>query len=885
VCLWRWARHYIHNNVFSFEKTSLWRGSFGNSDFEVEDDSLNLLRECLFSIRSRAAHLVSLIPRDIPGLTVHDISHLDALWETASLIAGESYPLNPAEAFVFGAAVLLHDSAMSLAAYPGGLDEVRRMPEWRDAVASRLLTATGEPIDPKQLDRPPDEIGRAALSDVLRETHALRASELPLIEWPTPNGTRDLLIQDSELREAYGNIIGEIASSHWWPVSELQNLQLRVNAGPNVPSAWFVNPLKIACLLRAADVAHIDHRRAPRFLRTLLRPNANSDVHWAFQTKLGKPSLEKNFLVYSAGSPFTITEAEAWWLGYEMLAAIDDELRAVHGALDRHGLPPFVATAVKGAKSPQAIAELIVTKGWKPVNTELRVSDVPSLVELVGGQRLYGSDLAAPVREMIQNAADAIRALRTMRDLHLERGTITVRLRRTEGTDWLDFEDNGIGMSPRVLTGPLLDFGRSFWRSALLRQEFPGLLSKGLKTTGRFGIGFFSVFMLGDRVTVTSRRYDAAVSDTNTLEFQKGLRVRPILRKPSPTETLAEPGTRISIALRTLVDEPDGLLFRGKFGDKKRLASLREMISQISPAMDVKIEADENGKGEIAVSANDWLTEPAEKLIERTGNGMQWQVPYFKSLLQNLRELRDSTTSESYGRACICPGIRYYTAGVVTVGGFRADSLHEIAGVLRGETESVTRNDAIPSVPAEILRGWATEQGKLIASANVPGEQKLEATPVVLLCGGEMSELPVAIRDGEYLTAVALESLLRQVDEVQMFLGSEIDYDEDDEVLPKAFRSDFTVSATLLLVPSRTASILTVGIQRWPDCVPGLYAPDQPKCCEDIFHIALKRAWSVEPEWDEDLRVVGEVHGEEILREIRIYTRPIDPSVLEKLMA
>jgi hypothetical protein len=874
----------MNQNTLSFEKTGLWQASFGNPEFQTEAESLATLRGCLLNMRDRAAHLVSLIPGDIPGLTVHDITHLDALWETASLIAGADYPLNPAEAFVFGAAVLLHDSAMSLAAYPGGLDEVRRTPEWRDAVASRLLTATGEPVDPAQLSAPPDEIAKAALADVLRETHALRASELPFVEWPTADGTREFLIQDSELRNAYGSIIGEIAASHWWPVSDLRNLQPRVNAGPKVPATWFVNPLKIACLLRAADVAHIDHRRAPRFLRALLRPNASSDVHWAFQTKLGKPSLDKNFLVYT-GSPFKVAEAEGWWLGFDMLAAIDDELRAVHGVLDGYGVPPFVATAVKGAKSPQAVAELILTKGWKPVNTEPRVSDVPSLVELVGGQRLYGADLSAPVRELIQNGADAIRARRTMCNLPPNSGKLTVCLRRTDNTDWLDFEDTGIGMSSRVLTGPLLDFGRSFWRSALLRQEFPGLLSKGLKTTGRFGIGFFSVFMLGERVIVTSRRYDAAVSETNTLEFQKGLRVRPILRKPSAAETLSEPGTRVSVALRTRFDEPSGLLYRGQVEDRKLLASLSEIVAQISPALDVTIDVAENGKQEVAVVSDDWRTKQPEELMGRTSNALNsWAAPYLKPILPNLRFLQDVKTGEMYGRACICAGSHHYTAGVVTVGGFRADTLGRLAGVLFGETESVARNSAMPTVPAPVLREWATEQAKLIESAKVSGEHKLEAASLVMLCGGDASVLPVAIRDGDYLTVSALEALLREVDEVEMYEGSEIEYDEDDDVRPKAFRNDFIVSPTLFLVPRRVASILTVGKQSWPECVPQLYLTGQPKCCEDAFHSVLKRAWGVEPEWDEDSRVVGEVHGEEISRQVRIYSRPVDPSVLEELL-
>ena len=76
-----------------------------------------------------------------------------------------------------------------------------------------------------------------------------------------------------------------------------------------------------------------------------------------------------------------------------------------------------------------------------------------------------------------------------------------------------------------------------------------------------------------------------------------------------------------------------------------------------------------------------------------------------------------------------------------------------------------------------------------------------------------------------------------------------------------------------------------VGKQSWPECVADLYLPDRPKCCEDAFHIALKRAWGTEAEWEEDLRVVGEVQREQILRQVRIYSRPLDPSVWEGLVA
>ena len=81
-------------------------------------------------------------------------------------------------------------------------------------------------------------------------------------------------------------------------------------------------------------------------------------------------------------------------------------------------------------------------------------------------------------------------------------GLIKVGFRSDAEQTWLFVEDNGIGMSEQVLTGPLLDFGASFWRSPLAMEEFPGLMAAGMHAIGRFGIGFFSVFMLGPVIRV-----------------------------------------------------------------------------------------------------------------------------------------------------------------------------------------------------------------------------------------------------------------------------------------------------------------------------------------------------------------------------------------------
>jgi hypothetical protein len=74
-------------------------------------------------------------------------------------------------------------------------------------------------------------------------------------------------------------------------------------------------------------------------------------------------------------------------------------------------------------------------------------------------------------------------------------------------------------MSRAVLTETLLDFGASLWRSSRIAKELPGLTAGGFEAAGEVRIGFFAVFMWADHVHVISRGYDAALTDTQVLQF------------------------------------------------------------------------------------------------------------------------------------------------------------------------------------------------------------------------------------------------------------------------------------------------------------------------------------------------------------------------------
>jgi len=227
-------------------------------------------------------------------MTVHDISHLDALWDTASSVAEGAVNVNPAEAFVLGVSILLHDAGMSLAAYPDGLLEVQSTVAWKDAIARLALASEESECEKFDIGNPPTEIIQRIVPDVLRRLHAERAEELAEQAWRTADGSKVYLVEDSEVRQFYGPAIGQIAHSHWWSVQKVEE-ELSEDLGALANRTRNrVDRVKLACLLRVADALHLDSRRAPRFLRAITNPSGVSALHWSFQERLASRVMQKS---------------------------------------------------------------------------------------------------------------------------------------------------------------------------------------------------------------------------------------------------------------------------------------------------------------------------------------------------------------------------------------------------------------------------------------------------------------------------------------------------------------------------------------------------------------------------------------------------------------
>jgi hypothetical protein len=433
--------------------------------------------------------------------------------------------------------------------------------------------------------------------------------------------------------------------------------------------------------------------------------------------------------------------------------------------------PRLLARGVIGIDAPVRLAELIPTEGWEPVDTRLQATDVVSLVERIGGRELYGDDDTIPIRELIQNASDAVRARRVVDRLPSDWGHVIVRLGRDSIGDWLEVEDSGIGMSRNVLAGPLLDFGVSYWNSPLMREEWPGLIGRGFEPTGRYGIGFFSVFMLGRHVRVVTRRVEDARKETRVLEFSTGARSRPLLRLATEDEQLMDGGTRIRVWLKTPLDTPkEGLLH------VHEPYSFEDLCAWLCPALDVDLFVERPGHEQVrVVKANDWLTMDGAKLLERVRDnpGSYWLKRYLKPLkydvAPSLRHLYD-TSKRVIGRAAIFMDTgTNLSRGVLCVGGLRACTLHGLSGVLLGFPTTAARDSALPFFDEAESKRWAEEQIPLISTIIKDSDAQQHCASLVYLLSGGTGTLPIAESSEGALNAEMLVHWARQHDEIVVF--------------------------------------------------------------------------------------------------------------------
>ena len=181
------------------------------------------------------------------------------------------------------------------------------------------------------------------------------------------------------------------------------------------------------------------------------------------------------------------------------------------------------------------------------VETRSFQAEVSRLLDIVA-HSLY-SDKQVFLRELISNASDACDRLRYAAILNPELASgeqgYRVMLTPDKPARTLVIDDNGIGMTETELIENLGTIARS-GTSAFVR-ELGADAKKDVSLIGQFGVGFYSSFMVADRVEVLSRRAGEAQAFRWVSDGKGEFTVEPA-EKPGP-------GTTITLHLREGEDD------------------------------------------------------------------------------------------------------------------------------------------------------------------------------------------------------------------------------------------------------------------------------------------------------------------------------------------
>ena len=149
------------------------------------------------------------------------------------------------------------------------------------------------------------------------------------------------------------------------------------------------------------------------------------------------------------------------------------------------------------------------------------------------------------LRELISNASDAVDKLcyRSLTDdkVGLNREDFHITLKVDKENRQLTVSDNGIGMTAKELEENLGVIAKS--GSLQFKQDMAengGEKSEDIDIIGQFGVGFYSAFMVAEKVTVVSRAYGEETANRWVSSGADGYSITPCEKDAAGTEIIID---------------------------------------------------------------------------------------------------------------------------------------------------------------------------------------------------------------------------------------------------------------------------------------------------------------------------------------------------------
>ncbi len=481
--------------------------------------------------------------------TDHGIHHIENVLKSAEfIISDESYQyLSSKDVAILVLAVILHDIGMHTEystfialingeydKYKTCLDNKSWLELWNDYLseAKRFSSAQKrnifgneyQPFYEPNLNNKDNLNGydKKLIGEFVRRYHARLAHEIAFNGLIGENG-KQLKFGNEKLNKLYRGMAGIVARSHGM---ELRNTfsYLEHLAHDSWHNPDDVNIVFLMVVLRIADYIQIDNSRVNPFLVKLKTFNSpvslnEHKAHLAIESVSFKQKDKERFYVVCAPECSSML-VKLNNLFIDIQKELDTSwavLGEVYGFLTEQPKIKFRRIS-SNLESKQFLDEL----KFVPRKINFHVNNELSKLLI---SPLYGNRATYGARELVQNAVDACRErkyLESHKGNHEYEPRIAVSINRIdEDKSLFEITDNGKGMELDEILHYFLSIGASFRKSLMWRKQY--IDDDGhtlINRNGKFGIGILAAFLIGEVISVKTRKKDISYFFEATLDSE-----------------------------------------------------------------------------------------------------------------------------------------------------------------------------------------------------------------------------------------------------------------------------------------------------------------------------------------------------------------------------
>jgi hypothetical protein len=348
------------------------------------------------------------------------------------------------------------------------------------------------------------------IGEFLRRHHGRLAHEIAIYGFPALKEEVFPILESSLPK--LSDLTGLVARSHSLPLREAA--AYLTYKYPKDLRPRDATPLYHMALLRIGDYLQIDSERAPAILFKMRAPTVPASVdawnqHGAvahISYTLDDPVAIK---IELTSDHSLITHLQLEYLINDLQREIDISsavLSESYGRIAEGGMSQFRLAKLR-VYSNHGDRSLLDQLPYIPERIGFGAD--PKILSLMV-EPIYGQFPEFGVRELLQNAVDAVLERRQYyinRKLPNEPTDVEILVDLLEQDELvITITDSGIGMTPEIVRDYFLRAGASFRDSRRWKQEFTDEDGHSqIRRSGRFGVGVFAGFLLGEKMEVTTR--------------------------------------------------------------------------------------------------------------------------------------------------------------------------------------------------------------------------------------------------------------------------------------------------------------------------------------------------------------------------------------------